>query len=394
MINRFHNAVPSVVIPGANSQANKAKPGDGFAALLNALASPVAEQQTGQHPAGLLQEPGVKPELENAATPFNRLIDVAEEAVVLTANHLSLAIAIPGTMAITPPQSVLDATQAEVPLPQALSSDPVFEIPVTVVPVETENEVVQTGLPPMVVSLGAELPATIAISSEFVVVEVPATTAISSEPVVIEEPTSIADIAEHSTVNEASLAPHDIPEAHAAISKRSTTQGGDIELLAMPWRLQANAAMSYQSTAQQLKNIGQTQNVLTTIIQATPDHAVDKNQLQGLSNHGLQYEGVKIDKALEFYRVSEAASALANAFESARSSRADTRASLIMWPQRVLHWLAAGDATTAWVRDYQLDAGATKTLVDALRCFAEQQDISLRRIMLNGHEVWRSPSTF
>jgi len=66
----------------------------------------------------------------------------------------------------------------------------------------------------------------------------------------------------------------------------------------------------------------------------------------------------------------------------------------VIGPQRVLHWLSDGDATTAWVRDYTLDAASTGTLVEALRCFSEQQGFTLRRIMLNGHEVWRAPSTF
>lgn len=378
MINRFHNAAPSVAAPSVNSQANKAKVGDGFSLLLNALADPVAEQQTRQNPPQLLEEPSVGATFENIVMPFNRLVDAPEVGAGLSTNPLFLTTPLSSSTATTTLQNVLAPMQAEAYLPQVVAIIPDSEIPVTAVPVTMVNEARQLAFPSMVTAPDPEVIAASVISSELLVVE---------------EPVSIKD-SEKISVTSASLVPHNINDAHVIISKHTALQGGDVELLAVPWRLQANAAMSYESIAQQVKDIGDTQSVLTTIIQATTTLVVDKAQLPVLSSNGSQFDDIKIDKTLEFYRVSEAASTLASAFESTRSQRADSRASLIMWPQRVLHWLTDGDTTTAWVRDYQLDASGTRTLIDALRCFAEQQSFSLRRIMLNGHEAWRSPSTF
>jgi hypothetical protein len=379
MINRFHNAVPSVAIPGANSQANKAKPGDGFALLLNALANPVVEQQPQQNPAELLQEPGLKPELENAAMPFNRLLDAAEVVINPAASNLFLTAPIPGAIAMTASPLLPVTMQMEAASTQEAFSTVAFEVPVATVSIAIGNEVTPASLSSLAISPDSE---------------VQTATMVSSELFVVTEAASIADIAVLTTTNEIKPTSVDCTDTHVSINKRSATQHGDVELVAMPWHLQANAALSYQTTAQRLENVDETQNGSSTVVLATPSYAGNKKPLQNLSSNGSQYDLVKIDKTLEFYRISEEASAIAGAFESARSLRTDSRASFIMWPQRVLHWLADGDSTTAWVRDYQLDASGAKTLVDALRCFAEQQGFSLRRIMLNGHEVWRSPSTF
>jgi len=71
-----------------------------------------------------------------------------------------------------------------------------------------------------------------------------------------------------------------------------------------------------------------------------------------------------------------------------------TAAASMLWPHRLLRWLADHDGrVSAWVRDYRLDPAEAGQLVDYLRNLAEQQGHSLHRIMLNGHELWRVPST-
>lgn len=65
----------------------------------------------------------------------------------------------------------------------------------------------------------------------------------------------------------------------------------------------------------------------------------------------------------------------------------------VAWPDRLLRWHGENDGSaSAWVRDYRLDAGAAAQLVESLRELAGQQQISLRRIVLNGHELWRAPT--
>jgi hypothetical protein len=60
------------------------------------------------------------------------------------------------------------------------------------------------------------------------------------------------------------------------------------------------------------------------------------------------------------------------------------------WPQRLLRWTDDADGTTAWVRDFNLPADEHADLARALRAMSDAQHLPLRRIMLNGHEIWRS----
>ncbi len=178
----------------------------------------------------------------------------------------------------------------------------------------------------------------------------------------------------------------------ARSNKFSGVVDADVELLTIPWRLQANAALSYQFTDRRLQGIEDAKNVLTVSDQAALVNPGDRNQLPGVPKNSSVFGHLGSEKALQFYRMAEAASTRAGAIDNARIHLTDSRASFVIWPHRALHWLADNDATTAWVRDYQLEPADTGTLVEALRCFAEQQGFSLRRVMLNGNEVWRTNS--
>lgn len=63
----------------------------------------------------------------------------------------------------------------------------------------------------------------------------------------------------------------------------------------------------------------------------------------------------------------------------------------IHWAQRMLRWNAGageGEDSTAWVRDFSLEADEMPSLVASLRSFSAGQGISLGRIMVNGREAW------
>jgi hypothetical protein len=165
----------------------------------------------------------------------------------------------------------------------------------------------------------------------------------------------------------------------------------DVELVASPWHLTANLGMSYRLTmnpsdknAAELTNVKKyaassvLANVSTTNGQAFNDRLDDQSV-----NNQLLFSN----------QVLESTSRLARTFDSIRAAATATRSAFVLWPQRALHWLADGDGNAAWVRDYQLaDAGEVRKLISAIHCLAEQQNFSLSRIMLNGHEVWRAPS--
>lgn len=181
-------------------------------------------------------------------------------------------------------------------------------------------------------------------------------------------------------------------EVHTKTHSSNAT--GEIEFVAVPWHLQANASLSYQTTVQRMQFSDDRGLDLAGSVSVTENHAHDQNQLQKNLKNVAAFEDSSIEQPVRFSLMSEAASEFAAVSETARTLRLAGRGSVVMWPQRVVHWLSDGDTTTAWVRDYQIDTNDKKTLEDALRCLAEQQGFSLRRIMLNGHELWRAPSTF
>jgi hypothetical protein len=167
--------------------------------------------------------------------------------------------------------------------------------------------------------------------------------------------------------------------------------GEGVELIAVPWHLQANAGLSYQS-ANHLMQLSQKADDVNNSKNLAKPYSSETDHLFSNISNDPAFDDIKFNESVFFKHAINATANMANTFEITRALRSDTRSSLIMWPQRVLHWLSDGDTTTAWVRDYQLDASGARMLVDALRCFADKQGFSLRRIMLNGHELWRAPS--
>jgi hypothetical protein len=174
------------------------------------------------------------------------------------------------------------------------------------------------------------------------------------------------------------------------------TIGERIELVSMPWRLQANAGLSYRTVA----------------IDA-PGAASDSREqapVQSVTNpitHGQLFtfapllEDGSIAEWLDSLQPlagssdrDRSAADVTPATEIADSAPVETMASLV-WPERLLRWLADtdGKGTTAWVRDYQISPSQAARMIDSLRSIAEQQGLHLHRVMFNGHELWRSAST-
>jgi len=164
----------------------------------------------------------------------------------------------------------------------------------------------------------------------------------------------------------------------------------------MPWHLQANAGLSYRLSG------ASTQASLPGLMplaggdrQATSPPrvaAVIGNAEAAADATAEQFAHVQGGTADFVFTRAQHSTAMAAAADAAIPSR--TAAATLLWPHRLLRWLADSDAgMTAWVRDYRLDPSQATQLIDSLRCLAEQQGHSLHRIMLNGHELWRSPST-
>jgi hypothetical protein len=58
------------------------------------------------------------------------------------------------------------------------------------------------------------------------------------------------------------------------------------------------------------------------------------------------------------------------------------------WPERLLRWFGHDADVTAWVRDFQLGETDLPALVRKLREYAQEHGRPLARVMHNGREVW------
>jgi hypothetical protein len=166
------------------------------------------------------------------------------------------------------------------------------------------------------------------------------------------------------------------------------------ELVSMRWGLRANAGLSYLSVQTGVQGVATgsiaedavpLQMESSTPAQLFTFAAIDEAAPTGDWLHSLQLLEVAPQREL-----SSADSAPTMRTNPAPVATAASTA----WPERLLRWLAAPDGNaTAWIRDYQMSPSQAARMVDSLRSLAAQQGQQLHRIVLNGHELWRSAST-
>jgi hypothetical protein len=180
-----------------------------------------------------------------------------------------------------------------------------------------------------------------------------------------------------------------------SINKQIQNAGDKLELISSPWRLIANAGLSYQSSSANLL-----QGSYNPANNATAASLATNSELKTIRASTLnafsESIAIAVEKNLPSSWVNQAfnnTSKLAQAFKVTRKTSVESNASSILWPKRALHFVSDSEGGTAWVRDYQLEKNDVEKLFSSIRCAAEQQNFTLRRIMLNGHEVWRAPST-
>jgi len=166
------------------------------------------------------------------------------------------------------------------------------------------------------------------------------------------------------------------------------------ELVSMRWGLRANAGLSYLTSR-------------TEAQAAAPDAMLEDLTLPlpESSTRGQLFTFAAVDEGasagdwlqslqlLEVASMPEISSA-ENAPILRANSAIATSASSTSWPERLLRWLATpdGKGATAWIRDFQMTPSQAARMIDSLRSLAAQQGQQLHRIVLNGHELWRSVS--
>jgi hypothetical protein len=172
--------------------------------------------------------------------------------------------------------------------------------------------------------------------------------------------------------------------------------GEQIELISEPWRLQANAGLSYLTI--QTDPQGAAADLKPETAVAAPTGSLPPGQLftfAPIDDGAPESDWLHSLQLVEAGPQHEHASAdSTSTAEAAKFTPAVTMASEA-WPERLLRWLSDsnGDGATAWVRDYQLNPAQAAKMIDSLHSLAGQQGQQLHRVVLNGHELWRSAST-
>lgn len=185
--------------------------------------------------------------------------------------------------------------------------------------------------------------------------------------------------------------PPQLPERHQA-----GTAIGLVDWLSLPWRLKANAGLSYLHGRAAL-NPGQVAAQSVTI--STPCVPSTAGQGAALIVNNAQ---TRIDERLDALRQLLAQLDLPTPSvdhdwcgTSGGPVRGGGLLASLLWPQRLLRWRAnaSGEGAVAWVRDFSLDPSQAQPLVDSILALAQDQGLTLQRIMLNGHEVWSSDTS-
>lgn len=181
-------------------------------------------------------------------------------------------------------------------------------------------------------------------------------------------------------------------QSQSALPMHTRIGQDDQDWLIRPWRLQANAGLSYRSD-QSPASIGAESTSLLpgTVPRVNPmagavvgEIALDqeplperwKNLLRLPAHVEVAQESVGMDGI--------------DASDPARATGGQI-ATWQHWSQRMLRWngnTTAANGVTAWVRDYALEASEIPVLIQSLLVLSEVQGLPLGRVMINGHEAW------
>jgi hypothetical protein len=190
--------------------------------------------------------------------------------------------------------------------------------------------------------------------------------------------------------------PLPIPSVHPEVERIAAAVGGEREeLVALPWRLQANAGLSYLAIDGGMPSAvavrGREMPPAAESLPTEPDAFFTFAPLNASIEAGEWLRSVQPAVAAKQVHAS---SERAASTEAMRAMTAGTAAS-VAWPERLLRWIAdpQGQGVTAWVRDFGIEPSQLQRMVDSLRDLARQQGQQLHRVVLNGHELWRSSPT-
>lgn len=168
---------------------------------------------------------------------------------------------------------------------------------------------------------------------------------------------------------------------------------GEREVIAMPWRLMASGHLA-QSAAAVRGSVADATN--TTVMS---DAA--KNQIpvltQAVASGTSMTHPVRGDAdrhAVPFAPASTVEGVRTRDKTIFAQSHALHAPAAIEWVARWMKWIERdGRDAVVWLRDFRIDDEQAARMADGLRRFAEEQGVSLERIVVNGRERWRNQNS-
>jgi hypothetical protein len=168
---------------------------------------------------------------------------------------------------------------------------------------------------------------------------------------------------------------------------------GEREVIAMPWRLMASGHLAQSAAAVQGGVADATS--ADTVSGAMKGHVPASTQLvaSGAStSHPAHGDAGR--HMVPFASVSTVESARTRDKTIFAQSHAPHAPAAIEWVARWMKWIERdGRDAVVWLRDFRVDDEQAARMADGLRRFAEEQGVSLERIVVNGRERWRNQNS-
>lgn len=171
------------------------------------------------------------------------------------------------------------------------------------------------------------------------------------------------------------------------------TLGQRVLALELPWHLTANAGLSYRasvSCAESREDQPCTGSAMPRPLDPMPVAEPGARAARHLP--WVEFADDEIRTSAELDRRPTAPLSSASTPQDRAMALVGTWQPMPSWPQRLLRWTEDGDGGTAWVRDFNLAPEQYGSVVALLHELALAQGRMLRRVMLNGHVLWQSPS--
>jgi hypothetical protein len=168
---------------------------------------------------------------------------------------------------------------------------------------------------------------------------------------------------------------------------------GEREVIAMPWRLMASGHLAQSAaTVQGIVADATSVDTVSDGVKGRMPAATQAAASGASTPHPARGDADR--HMVPFAPVSAVEGAHARDKTILAQSRAPHAPAAIEWVARWMKWIERdGRDAVVWLRDFRVDDEQATRLADGLRRFAEEQGVSLERIVVNGRERWRNQNS-